>query len=60
MIGKRGRPAKNEAKKYMFSFRLSKEESNQIDILAEKLNISRADVLRKGLKMVYNLTKYSD
>ena len=60
MIRKRGRPSKNEAKKCMFSFRLSKEESNQIDILAEKLNISKADVLRKGLKMVYNLTKYSD
>ena len=60
MIGKRGRPAKNEAKKNQYRIRMTDEDASALEYLSEKLGLSKADVIRKGLKILLNLSKYSD
>lgn len=54
----RGRPKKENARKIGYLLRINDEEKAMLDYLSGKLRQSKADVIRKGLKILYNLEKY--
>lgn len=53
----RGRPKKNNSRTLGYRLRMDDEEAAMLDYLSEKLRLSKADVIRKGLKILYNLEK---
>lgn len=52
-----GRPKKNGAKRIRISIRLDDEAARELDYLRVKMDLSMTDILRKGLKILYNLEK---
>ena len=54
----RGRPRKEKTKSVYIPIRLSKDETEDLDYLAYMSDMSRSEVMRKALKMMYNLEKY--
>lgn len=52
-----GRPKKNGAKMVRISIRLDDEAARELDYLRVKMDLSMTDILRKGLKILYNLEK---
>lgn len=52
-----GRPKKNGAKRVLISIRLDDEAARELDYLRVKMDLSMTDILRKGLKILYNLEK---
>lgn len=58
MGGKRGRPKKEESKKERIIIRIDDEEKDMLDYLSEMTGMSKSEVVRKGMRMVYNLEKY--
>ena len=57
---KRGRPTKNDSKKYGYRLRIDEEGREMIDFIKEKTGETTADSIRKALKMYYNIVKFSD
>lgn len=55
----RGRPRLSDAKKKVvrFEVRLTKEKADQLQKCSERLNISRAEVIERGIDMVDEQTK---
>ena len=58
MINKRGRPRKTDGKNSNYLIRMSAEEASNLDEICEKTGKSKADILREGLRMQYNLFKF--
>ena len=56
---KRGRPSTGEARTYGYRVRLTEDEAEILDYLSDKLGKSKAEVLRKGLAIQYNLEKFN-
>ena len=56
---KRGRPPTGEARTYGDRVRLTEDEAEILDYLSDKLGKSKAEVLRKGLAIQYNLEKFN-
>lgn len=56
---KRGRPAKENAKRDGYRLRLDEETRQELNFLSEKYGISIAEILRKGVQIQYNLAKNS-
>ena len=56
---KRGRPPTGEARTYSYRVRLTEDEAEILDYLSDKLGKSKAEVLRKGLTIQYNLEKFN-
>ena len=54
---KRGRPAKNETKSNRIAVRLDDADYAKLTILAEKTDIDKSEIMRRALKMYYNLSK---
>lgn len=54
----RGRPKKTDAKRKQYRIRMSDEEMHKLKFISEKTGQSSADVIREGLRMYYNLTKF--
>lgn len=54
---KRGRPAKNETKNNRIAVRLDDADYTKLTILAEKTDIDKSEIMRRALKMYYNLSK---
>ena len=60
MIKKKcGRPPTGEARTYGYRVRLTEDEAEILDYLSDKLGKSKAEVLRKGLAIQYNLEKFN-
>ena len=57
---KRGRPKTGNSRKNRYNLRLNDEESGYLDYIFDKTGTKKSDILRKGLKMYYNLEKYKD
>lgn len=58
MISKRGRPRKEDGKNSACTFRLSKKEVEDLDEMCKKTGKTRADIVREGLRIQYNLFKF--
>ena len=60
MIKKKcGRPPTGEARTYGYRVRSTEDEAEILDYLSDKLGKSKAEVLRKGLTIQYNLEKFN-
>lgn len=47
-----GRPLKEDAKRGQYRIRLSEEEENLLERMAEELGMTKADTLRQGLRLL--------
>lgn len=54
---KRGRPRKPDSKNRRCSLRLTDDELAYLDYISSKTDSKKSDILRKALKMYYNLEK---
>ena len=54
---KRGRPAEDEPKNNRIAVRLDDADYAKLTILAEKTDIDKTEIMRRALKMYYNLSK---
>lgn len=54
---KRGRPKKDVSKTREFKLRLTDDEVKELEYVAYSSDISKSEVVRKALKMLYNLEK---
>ena len=57
---KKGRPIAKNRKDNRYNLRLTDEEKRYLDYISDKTGTKKSDVLRKALKMCYNLEKYKD
>lgn len=58
MSPRTGRPPKGDAKKNIrLEIRITKEKSEQLKECADRLNISRAEVIERGIDLVDEATK---
>lgn len=55
---KRGRPAEDEPKNNRIMVRISDNDTNILTDLAEKTGVARSEIMRRALKMYYNLSKF--
>ena len=58
MGGRRGRPKKEETKKELLIVRIDDDEKDMIEYLSEMSGMSKSEIVRKGMRMLYNLEKY--
>lgn len=58
MEKKRGRPRKKDARKGGYRLRLNQNEEKMLAFIMCQTRKTKADILRDGLKMQYNLAKY--
>ena len=57
MGNKRGRPKKDVSKTREFKLRFTDNEVKELEYVAYSSDISKSEVVRKALKMLYNLEK---
>lgn len=55
---KRGRPVEDEPKNNRIMVRISDNDTNILTDLAEKTGVARSEIMRRALKMYYNLSKF--
>lgn len=60
MAERRGRPVYGKAKDDQYRLRMDSEERAMLEYLAEIDGISKSEVVRRSLRMYYNLKKYAD
>lgn len=48
-----------QLKQHQYRLRISDEELDMLDEISTNTGMTKADILRKGLRMVYNLYRYS-
>lgn len=53
MVAKIGRPASENPKDYMLRVRMDEETLKQLDACCKAENLSRSEVVRKGIKEQY-------
>ena len=56
----KGRPKKQNRKNHVYTLRLDDEEKGYLDYIGDKTGTKKSDILRKALKICYNLEKYKD
>lgn len=56
----RGRPKKDGSREYCKTVRLDDNERERLRYLENKLGISSSEILRRGLKMLYNLERHKE
>lgn len=54
VAGKKGRPFSESAKDYMLRVRLDRTDLEKLDTLAKEKNISRSEIVRKGIEIQYD------
>lgn len=55
---KRGRPVTGNAKTYQYRLRLSADDVKKLEFIHKKTGKNKAEILRDGLNMQYNLAQY--
>ena len=55
-----GRPRQDGSRKSTFIFRLNSEEEQMLNELSDLTGESKSDIIRKGIRMSYNLEKYNE
>ena len=56
---KRGRQASGESRAYQYRIRLSEDEAEMLEYLCDREGKTKADILRKGLMIKYNIGKFN-
>ena len=56
---KRGRPPTGESRTYQYRVRLSEDEAEMLEYLCGREGKTKADILRKGLLIQYNIGKFN-
>ena len=56
---KRGRPPTGESRTYQYRVRLSEDEAELLEYLCDREGKTKADILRKGLSIQYNIGKFN-
>ena len=51
---KRGRPAKDDPIRTVISVKLSQEDIRKLNQCCEKLKVTKGEVIRKGINLVYD------
>ena len=54
------RPRRDGSRKSTFIFRLNSDEEQMLNELSELTGESKSDIIRKGIRMSYNLEKYNE
>ena len=57
MVAPKGRPVSENPKDYMLRVRIDKETLEQLDKCCKAENLSRSEVVRKGIKEQYGKIK---
>ena len=57
---KRGRPVKESSKTCRVEFRLTEEELNTLDYLADKRSMTRTDIFNEAMRVLSNIDRYVD
>ena len=57
MVAKKGRPVSENPKDYMFRVRLDEQTLQQLDECCEAENLSRSEVVRKGIQEQHSKLK---
>lgn len=55
-----GRPRRDGSKTGRVELRISTEEEQMLNDLSELTGKSKSDIIRKGIKISYNLEKYNE
>ena len=55
-----GRPRRDGSKTSRIEIRISAEEEQMLNDLSDLTGESKSDIIRKGIKMSYNLKKYNE
>ena len=58
-MAKMGRPKSDDPMNYRFTIRFSNAEQKQLEAYAEKYNLTKGQVLKKGLELLYRQDKHS-
>lgn len=58
-MAKKGRPTTGEARKNVFTVRLTEEEREMLYYLTVRKDLTISEIFRKGVLMQYNLTKFT-
>lgn len=53
VAGKKGRPISESTKDYMLRVRLDSEELKKLDAIVQEKNLTRSEVVRKGIEIQY-------
>jgi len=56
-MARTGRPKKNESKNVRVTVRLTEKEAEQLRFLTNTTDDNVTDIMRKGLRMMWNLEK---
>lgn len=56
MVAKKGRPPKSNTKDYMLRVRMDKETLAKLDDCCKSMNLSRSEVVRKGIEELCEAT----
>lgn len=57
MVAKKGRPVSENSKDYMFRVRMDEQTLQQLDECCEAENLSRSEVVRKGIQEQHSKLK---
>lgn len=57
MVAKKGRPVSENPKDYMLRVRMDEQTLQQLDECCEAENLSRSEVVRKGIQEQHNKLK---
>lgn len=57
MVAKKGRPVSENPKDYMLRVRMDKQTLQQLDECCEAENLSRSEVIRKGIQEQHSKLK---
>ena len=57
MVAKKGRPVSENPKDYMLRVRMDEQTLQQLDECCEAVNISRSEVVRKGIQEQHSKLK---
>lgn len=57
MVAKKGRPVSENPKDYMFRVRMDEQTLQQLDECCEAKNLSRSEVVRKGIQEQHSKLK---
>lgn len=58
--GRMGRPRRDGSKTGRVELRISTEEEQMLNDLSELTGESKSDIIRKGIRISYNLEKYNE
>ena len=53
MSPRTGRPPKEDSRENQYRLRMSNDELHKLEVFCQKTGLSKAEVIRKGIELVY-------